>query len=159
MKRKGSALRVDREDSWPTVYVIDPDPSIQASMVCLLGTLGIHSAVFETAAEFFDALDPRAGACVITELHLPDMSGLEIQERLAEHDADIPVIILASDADVPTAVSAMNSGVFDFIEKPFVNRVLLDRIRKALGRRPRGERTEMLGPLHDHLPREARRDS
>ena len=129
-----------RETGFPTVYVIDPDPSVQASMLSLLGSLGIHGAVFETAAEFFAAVDPRAGACVITELDLPDMSGLEIQKRLAEHGADIPVIILASDANVPTAVSAINSGAYDFIEKPFVHRVLLERIRQALRNGSRDKR-------------------
>ena len=103
-------LRAADEIGSPIVYVIDPDPSVQASMISLLSTSGIYGAVFETAAEFFAALDPKEGACVITELHLPDRSGLEIQRRLAEHDADLPVIILDGDANVPTAVSAMNSG-------------------------------------------------
>jgi len=136
-------IRAARETGFPTVYVIDPDPSIQASMLSLLGTLGVHGAVFETAAEFFAALDPRAGACVITELHLPDMNGLEIQKRLVEHGTDLPVIILTSDANVPTAVSAISNGAYDFIEKPFVNRVLLGRIQQALRERSRNMRMEL----------------
>lgn len=143
MKTESPAQRVTDEAGAPIVYVIDPDPSVQASMASLLDTSGIRGAVFETAAEFFAALDPRAGACVITELHLPDMSGLEIQRRLADFSADLPVIILASDANVPTAVSAMNSGAYDFIEKPFVNRVLLERIRQVLRRRSRDDRMEL----------------
>jgi FixJ family two-component response regulator len=108
-------------------------------MASLVGTLGVRVEVFERAAEFFNALDATAAACLITELHLPDMSGLEVQKRLVERGADLPVIILASEADVPTAVSAMSSGVLDFIEKPFVNRALLERIRQVLRSKARGE--------------------
>jgi len=125
-------MRASAESNLPVVYVIDPDPSVRESMLSLLGTLGVRVEAFEAAADFFAAFDPATGACLITELHLPDMSGLEIQRQLTEQHADLPVIILASDADVPTAVSAMGRGALDFIEKPFVNRVLLERIQQAL---------------------------
>jgi two-component system response regulator FixJ len=139
MMTKNPVPRIVEHGNSPTIYVIDPAASVRASMTSLLGTLRVRVETFETAAEFFDALDPTMGACLVTELHLPDMNGIEIQRHLMKRELNIPVIILASEADVATAVSAMSSGVFDFIEKPFVGRALLGRLRQVLSSRARGE--------------------
>lgn len=120
----------------PTVYVVDEDAAVRESLGSLLGFLDLDIETFSTAEAFLDAYDPRRPACLVTEVYLRGMSGLDLLEHLQDEAVDLPVIVVASHGDVPMAVRALRAGARDFIEKPFVDRVLVESIRRALrGRR------------------------
>ena len=118
----------------PVVYIVDPDETVRENMRSLLKTLDCEVMDFGTAKAFLDSFDSLDSHCLVMEMHLPNMTGLDLLERLRERDVPIPVIILAKHSDVPMAVEAMRGGAIDFIEKPFVDRVLFQRIHSALDR-------------------------
>jgi len=115
------------------VSVIDPDEGVRESLRALLGTLGLGVGTFTSAEGFLTSLDVTSPpACVITELHLHGMSGMDLQRRLLEEGVRVPVIVLATHADVPTAVACMHLGAAHFMEKPIVGPDLARRIRRTL---------------------------
>jgi len=116
----------------PTVCVVDGDSGVRRSLQALLETLPVRVVAFGSAEEFLRCLDEDRPCCLITEVHLPGMSGIDLQRALRERGLSVPVIVLSADADVPMAVRAMHLGAIDFIEKPFVDRMVLARVRKAL---------------------------
>ncbi len=119
------------------VHVIDDDTDVRQSLAFLLATAGFTVRVHESAVAFLAAL-PEAGAgCVITDIRMPQMNGLELQRRLGELNAGLPVVVMTGHGDVPLAVEAMKAGAVDFIEKPFDDEVLLSAVRAALTRRAR----------------------
>ena len=120
------------EDCQNTVYVVDDDPAMRHSLTRLLESVGLCVHGFATAAKFLADHDPNASACVILDVRMPGMSGLELQEELVARDAQLPAIMITGYADVPMAVRAMKAGVVEFIEKPFSEQVLLDRIHNAI---------------------------
>ena len=123
----------------PSIYIVDADPAIRDSLHSLLTLHGFHVEAYASAGEFLDGSEPAANACLITEVHLPDMSGIELLERLRRRGLQLPVIVIADRGDVPTAVRAIRSGAVDFLEKPFLDRALLQRMGELLGndgRRP-----------------------
>ncbi len=115
-----------------TVYVIDGDKSVLEGVQSLVSTLGVCVAGFRSAEQFLESVDFDKPGCVITEVHLPGISGLDLQEVLRKRGVTFPVIVMASEADVPMAVRAMAQGALDFIEKPFVDRILVARVKQAL---------------------------
>jgi two-component system response regulator FixJ len=118
----------------PTVYVVDADPAVRDSLDALLTLHGYDVAVFASAAEFLAGPPLAANACLVTEVHLPDMGGIELIELLRAKGVGLPVIIIANRSDVPTVVRAIRSGAVDFLEKPFLDRALLQRTRELLAR-------------------------
>ena len=114
------------------VYVIDDDEAVRDSLRMLLGSVDLSHQVFASAHEFLDAYDPARHACLVSDIRMPGLSGLELQERLAEQHAEIPIIFITGHGDVPMAVSAMKSGALDFVQKPFRDQDLIDLIHKAL---------------------------
>jgi len=117
----------------PVVAVIDPDEGVRESLRALLSTLGLEVSAFTSAEGFLTSLgDAMPPACLITELHLHGMSGMDLQRRLLEEDVRLPVIVLATHADVPTAVACMHLGAAHFMEKPIVGPDLARRIRRIL---------------------------
>jgi len=105
----------------PRVSVIDPDEGVRESLRALIGTLGMEMDDFTSAEGFLTSMgDGSPPRCLITELHLHGMSGMELMRRLAEEGVHVPVIVLASDADVPTAVECMRLGAAHFMQKPVV---------------------------------------
>ena len=120
-------------DSQPRIYVVDADPAVRDSLHSLLTLHGFRVELYASACEFLDGPEPAADACLVTEVHLPDMSGIELLERLRERGLELPVIIIADRGDVPTAVRAIRSGAVDFLEKPFLDRALLQRMAELLG--------------------------
>jgi FixJ family two-component response regulator len=116
----------------PTVSVIDPDEGVRHGLRSLLETLGLEVSTFSTAEEFIAQLDRPQPACLVTELDLPGMSGAELLTRLRETGIDIPIIMLATMADVPTVVRCVRLGAADFIEKPFVGSAVIRRVRQVL---------------------------
>lgn len=130
-------------ESEATVYVVDDDPAVRHSLTRLLESVGWRVEAFASAPEFLDQYRPDQCACLVLDLRLPGMSGLELQKTLRERSLDIPVIFLTGFGDVPMAVQAMRAGAIDVIEKPFRHQALLDRIQEAVaiaGQRDR-ERT------------------
>jgi two-component system response regulator FixJ len=121
----------------PTIYVVDADPAVRDSLDTLLTLHGFHVEAHGSATEFLEGSPPVANACLVTEVHLPDMSGIELLEQLRRRGIDLPVIIIANRGDVPTAVRAIRSGAVDFLEKPFLDRALLQHVGELLetGRR------------------------
>lgn len=114
------------------VYVIDDDESARHSLEFLLDVAGIRVRSFASADAFLKAAPPLAGACVVTDVRMPGISGIELAEELKRRGAVAPVIVITGHADVPLAIQAMKAGVADFIEKPFDDEVMLGAIEKAL---------------------------
>lgn len=118
----------------PIVYIIDDDESVRHSLEFLLDVAGIRVRSFSSADAFLKSSPPLAGACVVTDVRMPGMSGVELAEELRSRAASIPVIVVTGHADVPLAIQAMKAGVADFIEKPFDDEVMLAAIHNALAR-------------------------
>ena len=118
----------------PLVYLVDDDEAIRDSLALLLQSVGLDHAVFASALAFLDAYDRNRHSCLVTDIRMPGLSGLELQQRLNEQRAEIPVIFITGHGDVPMAVNAMKSGAADFIQKPFRDQDLIDRIHNALAR-------------------------
>jgi len=115
-----------------TVFVVDDDSAVRESLRWLIESVGLKVKTFSTAREFLDAYDPNQPGCLVLDIRMPGMSGLELQDRLAEKSIHLPVIIITGYGDVPVAVRAMKNGAIDFIEKPFSDQVLLERIQLAI---------------------------
>ena len=114
------------------VYIVDDDADMRDSLCWLITGVGLQVASFADGADFIEAYDPNQAGCLITDVRMPVQSGLALQEELAARSIDLPVIVVTGHADVPTAVRAMRAGAIDFIEKPFSEQHLLDRIQQAL---------------------------
>jgi two-component system response regulator FixJ len=115
-----------------TVVVVDDDEAVRSALRLLLQTMGLTTRSFASAAEFLAGWDPRAPGCLVLDVRMPGMSGLELQNELNLRGATLPVIFITGHGDVPMAVEAMQQGAFDFLQKPFRDQDLLDRIRRAL---------------------------
>ena len=122
-----------RKDS-PLVYLVDDDGAIRDSLSLLLQSVGLEHAVYASAGDFLSAYDRDQHSCLVTDIRMPGLSGLELQQRLNEERAYIPIIFITGHGDVPMAVNAMKSGAADFIQKPFRDQDLIDRIHNALAR-------------------------
>lgn len=118
-----------------TVHVIDDDADVRQSLAFLLGTAGFAVRLHESALAFLDALPQIQDGCVVTDIRMPGMDGLELQRRLRAGNIAMPVIVITGHGDVALAVEAMKAGAVDFIEKPFDDEALLSAIRAALGQR------------------------
>lgn len=118
----------------PTVFVIDDDEAVRTVIGQLVETVDIKAETFSDAGEFLDSFDPGRPGCLILDVRMPGMSGLVLQSKLRKEHIPIPVIFISGHGDVLMAVEAMRGGAVDFIEKPFRNQVLLDRINEALAK-------------------------
>jgi two-component system response regulator FixJ len=134
------------------VHVIDDDDALRQSLQFLLESASIKVAAYESAAAFLDALPRIDAGCVITDVRMPGMSGLDLLKRLQELKIGLPVIVMTGHGDVPLAVEAMKGGAVDFIEKPFDDEVLLASVRAALGRQELSSRREAeLAEINERL--------
>jgi FixJ family two-component response regulator len=115
-----------------TVYVVDDDEAVRKSLRRLLQSVGLAVEIFASAHEFLTRYDPQQAGCVLLDVRMPEMTGLELQEQLNVHGTIIPVIFITGHADVPMAVEAMRHGAYDFLEKPFQDQDLLHRVRSAI---------------------------
>ena len=118
--------------SSPVVYVVDDDESIRRALTSLLQEVSIPVSTFPSAEAFIQALRPDSRGCLLLDVRMPGMSGLQLQQVLRERSVMLPTIILTGHADVPMAVSAMSAGAAGFVEKPFNPQELLDRIQDCL---------------------------
>ena len=116
----------------PTVFVVDDDDAVRRFLSGLIASVELNVETYASAQEFLDAYERGRGGCLVLDIRMPGMSGLELQKELVTRDIRIPVVILTGHGDVQIAVQAMKAGAFDFIEKPFNNELLLDRIQKAV---------------------------
>jgi two-component system, LuxR family, response regulator FixJ len=116
------------------VHVIDDDDAVRHSLAFLLQSAGLTVQTYESATVFLDGVRAAAPGCVITDVRMPGISGIELLRRLKELNIAMPAIVITGHADVPLAVEAMKIGAFDFIEKPFDDEVLLPAVRAALDR-------------------------
>ena len=120
------------DDYRPTVFIVDDDPAVRESMALLMASAGLVSHGFSSAADFLAAYEVGTSGCLVLDVRMPGMSGTELQERLAEMGADVPIVFLTAYADVPVAVGAVRAGAVDFLTKPVEAEMLLDRVRAAL---------------------------
>ncbi len=143
----------------PTVFVVDDDPGVLDALKLLLRSVGLTCRGFSSASEFLEAVDPAAPGCLVLDLRMPGMSGRELQKKLMELGSELPIIFVTAHGDVPTAVEAVKDGAIDFIQKPFPDQKLLDKVNSALElderlRRERNEREEIERRVEALTPRE-----
>lgn len=127
-----AANRPKRSADDPVIYLVDDDDAVRDALGLLLRSVGLDCELYPSALEFLEHYDPARHSCLVADIRMPGLSGLELQQRLNEQGADVPVIFITGHGDVPMAVTAMKSGASDFIQKPFRDQDLLDRIHKAL---------------------------
>ena len=121
------------------IHLIDDDEHVRRAVAFLLGTAGFAVKLHESAASFFAGLDRQQPGCIVSDVRMPGMDGVELLRRLKEKGVDMPMIIMTGHADVALAVAAMKAGAVDFIEKPFDDEVLLSAVRLALSRYARAD--------------------
>ena len=143
----------------PLVHIIDDDEAMRDSLLFLLDTAGFRVAASDSAAAFLKTIPDPALGCIITDIRMPDMTGLELIKVLRAEGHAYPVVVITGHGDVPLAVEAMKAGVVDFIEKPFDDETLLDAIRVAFRARTEQaganpERQAIRSRMDDLSPRE-----
>jgi FixJ family two-component response regulator len=116
------------------VYVVDDDAPLRASLTNLLRSVGLQVAMFASAQEFLSSPRPEVPSCLVLDVRLPGLSGLELQQRLAEADLAMPIIFITGYGDIPMSVQAMKAGAVEFLTKPFRDQALLDAVQQALAR-------------------------
>jgi RNA polymerase sigma factor (sigma-70 family) len=142
-----------------TVFVVDDDPASRDPLRWLLESVDLKVVTFASAGEFLEQYDPRTPGCLILDVRLRGMSGLDLQAELNRRKLAVATIFLTGHADVPMAVGAMKAGAFDFLEKPFNDQMLLDRVQQAIerdrnARAREAEREEQQRRLEALTPRE-----
>jgi FixJ family two-component response regulator len=115
-----------------TVFVVDDDEAVRTSLRLLLKSVGLPVETFASAQEFLDQFDPDRAGCLVLDIRMPGMSGLELQQHLNDRHSIMPIVFITGHGDVPMAVEAMQAGAVDFIQKPFRDQDLIDRINRAL---------------------------
>ena len=119
-------------DTVPVVYLVDDDDAAREYLQWLLETAGWNVQAFDGAQGFLDAYDPSRPGCLVTDVRMPGLSGLDLQRELATRSIRLPIIMISAFAEVPMAVRAMRDGAVDFLEKPFDGQRLVERVRSAL---------------------------
>jgi FixJ family two-component response regulator len=135
MRRRQCGNQLQAEQARRTsklIAIIDDDESMQASMQDLIESAGLVARCFGSAKEFLESGLHRRAACLITDIHLPNMSGLELQARLNEEECDIPIIFITAYGDARMRIQAMREGAVEFFAKPFDHQLLLEKVRAAL---------------------------
>jgi FixJ family two-component response regulator len=143
----------------PTVFVVDDDDAVRNSLRLLLKSVGLPVVLHASAQEFLAAYRDSDPGCLVLDIRMPGMSGLELQRHLTLRGAIIPVVFITGHGDVPMAVDAMQHGAFDFLQKPFRDQDLIDRVQRAFekdleGRRALGERERIRERLESLTTRE-----
>jgi FixJ family two-component response regulator len=128
----------------PLVFVLDDDPSVREALSSLLRSAGLQVSTFESAAEFLMVRSSASADCLVLDLQLPDIGGLELQRELAETNGP-PIVFISGHGDIPSSVQAMKAGAIEFLAKPFSDQELLEAIHSAIaqGRKARQKRSEI----------------
>jgi FixJ family two-component response regulator len=121
-----------QNDSTPTVFIVDDDAAIRFAMQALMDSVNLNHEIFASADEFLEKISGQRPGCLVLDIRMPGLGGLELQEELIKRGNTLPIIFITGHGDVPMAVEAMQKGAVDFIQKPFRDQELLDRIREAL---------------------------
>jgi FixJ family two-component response regulator len=116
----------------PTVFIVDDDDAVRDALVLLLESAGLRTVSYPSAAAFLDLYDPGRPGCLVLDIRMPAMSGMELQAALTEKSVNIPTIFLSGHGSVAMSARAFRSGAVDFMEKPFAENVLLERIHEAI---------------------------
>jgi FixJ family two-component response regulator len=145
--------------SEPTVFVVDDDPAVLRGLCLLMKSVKLNVETYLSAQEFLDDYDPAQPGCLLLDLRMRGISGLELQEILRTRNIAIPIIIITGYGEVPAAVQAMKRGAVDFLEKPFNDQVLVEKVQKAIAedaqiRQHRAEQEAVLARLALLTPRE-----
>ena len=143
----------------PIIYLVDDDEPVRDALGMLFKSIGLEHEAFASALDFLQSYDARRHSCLVADIRMPGLSGLELQQRLNEQRSEMPIIFITGHGDVPMAVTAMKSGAVDFLQKPFRDQDLIDRINKALDRdgerrKGRAEQDEIRARLKLLTPRE-----
>jgi two-component system response regulator FixJ len=152
-------MRLNSNNARPTIFVVDDDTAVRDALKLLLRSVGQAVETFGSAQEFLDAYGEDRPGCLVLDIRMPGMSGLELQQKLNEKHSILPIIFITGHGDVPMAVEAMQAGAVDFIQKPFRDQDLIDRINQALekdtsNRAALGERNDIRRRLETLTPRE-----
>ena len=118
--------------SLPVVFVVDDDPSVRTALELLIGSAGLESVTFATALDFLASPSVSVPSCLVLDVSLPGIDGLELQTRLGIQRSKVPIIFITGHGDVPMTVRAMKAGALEFLTKPFDDEVLLETVRAAL---------------------------
>jgi len=121
-------------ETLPIVFVVDDDSAVGISIKRLLHSVGLEARHFTSASEFLRAKHPDAPGCIVLDVRLPDLSGLDLQQELAKANVDLPVIFVTGHADIPMTVRAMKAGAVEFLTKPFREQELLEAVQRAISR-------------------------
>jgi len=142
-----------------TVFIVDDDVAVRQSLSMLIHSMSLPVESFESAQDFLQRGDPTRAGCLVLDIRMPGMSGLELQDELKRREFTLPVIFITGHGDIGMAVRAMKNGAVDFIEKPFNDQVLLERINQAIEldrvrREEHGERADIARRIELLSPRE-----
>lgn len=118
----------------PTVFVVDDDPGALRSLCWLIRQADLPVQAFPSGQQFLESYRSENAGCLVLDVKMPEMSGLELQDRLAKDGVDLPIIFITAHGDVPTCAQAFKAGALEFLEKPLDGKVFLDRVRNALAR-------------------------
>jgi RNA polymerase sigma factor (sigma-70 family) len=136
----------------PSVFVVDDDPSVRRAIKRLIGSVGLQAEVFGSTQEFLRSKRPDAPSCLVLDIRLPGISGLDFQRELAVANTFIPIIFITAHGDIPMTVRAMKAGAVEFLTKPFRDQDLLDAIHVALEQdRARRQQEEKIADLRKRL--------
>jgi RNA polymerase sigma factor (sigma-70 family) len=136
----------------PIVFIVDDDASVREALKSLIRSVGLHVELFGSATEFLETQRPDAPSCLVLDVRLPGISGLDLQHRLADANVHIPIIIITGHGDIPMSVRAMKAGAIEFLTKPFRDQDLLDAIQIALERnRTRRQREAEMAVLRERF--------
>jgi two-component system, LuxR family, response regulator FixJ len=152
-------MRGNSNNTRSTIFIVDDDAAVRDALKLLLRSVGQAVETFGSAQEFLDAYSEDRAGCLVLDIRMPGMSGLELQQKLNEKHSILPIIFITGHGDVPMAVEAMQAGAVDFIQKPFRDQDLIDRINQALekdnsNRAALGERNDIRKRLETLTPRE-----
>lgn len=142
-----------------TVFVVDDDDAVRESLVFLMKSVGLKAESFPSAQAFLDNYNAARAGCLVLDIRMPGMSGLELQDKLIQMGSILPIIFITGHGDVPMAVKAIKAGAADFVQKPFRDQELIDRIREVLeedshARAEKLQRTEILRRMETLTERE-----
>jgi len=145
--------------SEPTVFIVDDDEAVRDSLRMLMKSVGLAAECYASAAEFLDAYDPDRAGCLVLDVRMPGVSGIDLQATLESMHSILPIIFITAHGDVPMAVQAIQSGAVDFMQKPFSDQALLDRVQQVIeqdrkNRRLLQGRNEILERIASLTPRE-----
>ena len=115
-----------------TIFVVDDEPDVRAALGMLIKSVGLRPEIYDTPQDYLDAYDPERPGCLVLDMRMPGMSGLDLQQKLASMGLHPPIIMISGHGEIPNAVQAVQSGAVDFLQKPVSDQLLLDRIHQAL---------------------------